>query len=78
MQGVLQELGEPAERAGGIWDQAESPLAESVLKAIEQEQPSSVIFNICLLTFTVLSSLQERQCSKLLEPLSVAAAPLID
>lgn len=51
-----------ADRIGGIWDEPwdESLLSESVLKAIEQEWPGSTIFNICLLTFTVLSSLQER------------------
>lgn len=47
--------------AGGIWDELwhESPVSESELKAIEEEGHSLAIFNICLLTFTVLSSLQE-------------------
>lgn len=63
-QGVEQQLSEPGweSRAGGIWDEPwhESPPSESVQEAIEQEWPSLAIFNICLLTFTVLSSLQER------------------
>lgn len=51
-----------ADRAGGIWDEPwhESPPSDSVQEAIEHEWPSLAIFNICLLTFTVLSSLQER------------------
>lgn len=44
--------------AGDAW--GESYTFESVLKAIEEECPCLAIFNICLLTFTVLSSLQER------------------
>lgn len=39
--------------------QGESYMFDSLLTAIEQGCPCLAIFNICLLTFTVLSSLQE-------------------
>lgn len=57
VRGVTASTGK-VDTAGDAW--GESYTFESVLKAIEEECPCLAIFNICLLTFTVLSSLQER------------------